>query len=397
MDFDPRPWRAETSAAMAGRIHLNNAGAGLMPDPVVACVHEHLQKEAMMGGYEAGDAARPDIEQAYREVATLIGARPENIAIVENATVAFSQALSTFDFSPGDVIVTSRNDYISNQLTYLSLAKRLGVQVIRVDDAAGGGFDPDSLRRTIRTHGPRLVALTWVPTNSGLVQPVHDAGAICEEAGVPLLIDACQAVGQIPVDVASLRCDYLSATGRKFLRGPRGIGFLYVADRALESGAWPLYIDMRGARWIDDDLFEPAPDARRFENWEFAYALVIGLGKAAAYASRVGVAAAGAYAAALAARAREKLAAIDHVRVLDRGPELCAIVTAAIDGMDASRVVERLREEAINTSATVREWAVLDMKDKEATSAVRISPHYYNLQRDIDIMASAFEAIVSEG
>lgn len=396
MDFDPRPWRAETKAAMAGRIHLNNAGAGLMPDPVVACMQEHLQKEAMMGGYEAGDAALPDIEQTYREVATLIGCRPQNVAIVENATVAFSQALSAFDFANGDVIVTSRNDYISNQLTYLSLARRLGVRIVRTEDATEGGFDPESLRRKIREHAPRLVALTWVPTNSGLVQPVHDAGAICEEEGVPLLIDACQAVGQMPVDVTALRCDYLSATARKFLRGPRGIGFLYVADRVLEGGAWPLYIDMRGARWLDDDVFEPVPDARRFENWEFAYALVVGLGKAAAYANRVGVAEAGAWSRHLAVRARERLASIPGVRVLDRGPELCAIVTAAVEGMEAARVVELLREEAINTSATVREWAVLDMKEKDASSAVRISPHYYNLQRDIDIMAGAFEAIVSE-
>jgi selenocysteine lyase/cysteine desulfurase len=394
MEFDPGPWRADTAAAQAGRIHLNNAGAGLMPDPVAASIHDHLRLETMLGGYEAADAARPAIEQAYRDVATLIGARPENIAVVENATVAFAQALSAFDFAAGDVILTSRNDYISNQLAYLSLSKRLGIRVVRADDSPEGGVDPDSVRRHVRENRPRLVAITWVPTNSGLVQPAADIGRICQEEGVPYLLDACQAVGQIPISVSDLHCDYLSATARKFLRGPRGVGFLYVADHVLERGASPLYIDMRGARWIDDDEWELVPDARRFENWEFAYALVRGMGEAASYANRVGVGPAGSYARALATRARAQLGALDRVRVLDRGPELCAIVTVEVDGVPADRVVAALREEAINTSATIREWAVLDMKDKAAHSAVRISPHYYNLSRDIDTMVSALEAIV---
>jgi selenocysteine lyase/cysteine desulfurase len=167
-----------------------------------------------------------------------------------------------------------------------------------------------------------------------------------------------------------------------------------VADHVLERGASPLYIDMRGARWIDDDAWELVPDARRFENWEFAYALVRGMGEAASYAIRVGVGPAGSYARALATRARSQLGALDRVRVLDRGPELCAIVTAEVDGVPADRIVAALRDEAINTSATIREWAVLDMKDKAAHSAVRISPHYYNLSRDIDTMVSALEAIV---
>jgi selenocysteine lyase/cysteine desulfurase len=396
MAFDPGPWRAETAAARAGRIHLNNAGAGLMPDPVADVVHEHIRSETMLGGYEAADAAAASIEEAYADVASLIGAGASSIAVVENATVAFSQALSAFDFRSGDVILTSRNDYISNQLTYLSLAERLGVRIVRADDASEGGVDPDSVRALIRQHHPKVVTITWVPTNSGLVQPVAEVGAICEDEGAPYIVDACQAIGQIPVDVASLRCDYLSATARKFLRGPRGVGFLYVADRAIARGDHPLFVDMRGARWIDDNEWRLVPDATRFENWEFAYALVLGMGRAAAYAANVGVEAGGRHARELAARVREELSAIDRVRVLDRGPELCAIVTAEVEGVPAQRIVASLRDEAINTSATVREWAVIDMKAKGAHSAVRISPHYYNLTRDVDIMAGAFEAIVSE-
>jgi selenocysteine lyase/cysteine desulfurase len=391
MSFDPTPWRSDTPAARAGRIHLNNAGAGLMPRPVIEAITGHIGLETQLGGYEAADAARPDIAAAYDSVARLIGAGARNIAVVENATVAFAQALSAFDFAAGDRILTTRNDYISNQLMYLSLRKRAGVEIVHAEDLPEGGVDPQSVRELIRLHRPRLVAVTWVPTNSGLIQPVEDVGAVCAELEVAYLIDACQAVGQIEIDVARLQCDFLSATARKFLRGPRGAGFLYVSDRMLERGAAPLWIDMRGARWTDPLEYALAPDATRFENWEFAYALLLGMGAAARYAMDVGVAAGGAYAAALAARAREGLRAIPGARVLDRGPTLAAIVTVELPGATAEEIMRALREQAINTSATHRDFAVIDMDAKRARDALRISPHYYNTERDIDTLLFALE------
>jgi selenocysteine lyase/cysteine desulfurase len=357
-----------------------------MPRPVSGAITGHIAREVELGGYEAAEAAAGEVAAAYRAVAQLLGAQSRNVAFVENSTVAFSQALAAFDFEPGDVILTSQNDYISNQLMYLSLARRAGVQVLRAAERPEGGVDPESIRDLI---GPRvkLVALTWVPTNSGLVQPVEAVGEICEAAGVPYLVDACQAVGQVPIDVAHLRCDFLAATARKFLRGPRGIGFLYVSDRALERGAHPLLLDMRGARWTDADRFELVEDARRFENWEFAYALVLGVEETGARARR------------LAALCREQLAASPALRVLDRGPELCAIVTVEVRGREAGEVVLSLRRRGINTSAALRSSAVIDMDSKHATSAVRISPHYYNTEAEIDsvVRALAEEAESASG
>jgi selenocysteine lyase/cysteine desulfurase len=395
MPFDPAPWRNETPAARAGRIHLNNAGAALMPQPVFEAIQGHLRLELELGGYEAADAVSADIAATYESVAHLINAAARNVAVVENATVAFAQALSAFPFERGDTLLTTRNDYISNQLMYLSLAERHGVHIVRAEDAPEGGVDPQSVRELIREHRPKLIALTWVPTNSGLVQPAEEIGALCSEEDVPYLLDACQAVGQIVVDVQRLRCDFLSATARKFLRGPRGVGFLYVSDRMLESGSRPLYIDMRGADWIDDNQYVLRPDARRFENWEFAYALLLGMGAAARYAGRADISEAGRYAAGLAAHVREQLAALPGVHVLDRGPALCAIATAEVMNVDATEIVARLREQAINTSATFREWAVIDMKQKGARTAVRISPHYYNTQREVDIALGAIEEFVT--
>jgi selenocysteine lyase/cysteine desulfurase len=385
-------WRQDTPGC-SHRVHLNNAGSGLMPLSVLEAMTAHLERESVLGGYESSDEAAPAVEVAYSHVAQLLGAKPRNIAVVENSTVAFFQALSAFDFRPGDVIVTTRNDYISNQLAYLSLARRQGVEIRRAADLPEGGVDPQSVRELLRAPRVRLLAVTWVPTNSGLMQPVEALGEIAESAGIPYLIDACQAVGEIPMDVSRLRCDFLSATARKFLRGPRGIGFLYVSDRALQRGDYPVYIDMRGADWITADTFELAPDARRFENWEFAYALLLGLGEAARYALSVDVSRGGRRARELAALMRAKLTALPGYRVLDRGIDLAAIVTVAVPGWDSSALVTALRQRGINTSASLSVYAVIDMAEKNANSALRISPHYYNTEPELDVLIDALKSL----
>jgi selenocysteine lyase/cysteine desulfurase len=387
-------WRSDTPGC-TGLVHLNNAGAALVPRQVRDAVLRHLALEEELGGYEAADAQVEPIRRAYADVARLLRANPRNIALVQNSTVAFAQAISAFDLAPGDVIVTSRSDYASNQIMYLSLARRRGVEVVRASDAPEGGVDPEAVRQLVARRRPALVALTWIPTNSGLVQPVEAVGRICREAEVPYLIDACQAVGQMPLDLGRLHCDYLAATARKFLRGPRGLGFLYVSDRMLNAGAHPLLVDMHGATWTETNSFELTPDARRFETWEFAYALVLGLGAAARYALEVGLDTARDRARELAEYARGRLADVPGVRVLDRGPELCAIVTVAVAGRDSKDIKLELRRRGINTSSPHREDAVIDMDEKGTESALRISPHYYNTKEEIDVAVEALEEIVT--
>src|SRR6266852_3016651 len=230
MDPLVKQWREDTPGC-TNQIHFNNAGSGLMPRAVLEAITGHLDREANLGGYESADDAEDAVAEAYANVAKVLGTQPRNIAVVENSTVAFFQALSAFDFKTGDVIVTTRNDYISNQLAYLSLARCCGGEVRRAADLPSGGADLQSVKELLRDSRVQLVAVTWVPTNSGLMQPVAAIGELAEAAGVPYLVDGCQAVGQIPVDVAKLRCDFFSGAARKFLRGPRGIGFLYVSDR----------------------------------------------------------------------------------------------------------------------------------------------------------------------
>ncbi len=187
-------WRADTPGCDR-LVHLNNAGAALVPRPVSEAVTGHLRLEEELGGYEAAEACQEANAAASASIARLIGGPPGSIAMLQNSTFAFAQALSAFDFRPGDRILTSRADYASNQIMYLSLARRLGVEIVRAPDAPDGGIDPDAVRALLARRRPALVALTWVPTNSGLVQPAEAIGSICREREVPLLLDACQAVG----------------------------------------------------------------------------------------------------------------------------------------------------------------------------------------------------------
>jgi selenocysteine lyase/cysteine desulfurase len=374
--------RRDTPASTR-RIHLNNAGASLMPTPVLDAVREHLELEAELGGYEAADDRAGAIEDAYREVEGLIGAPEGTVAFVENATVAFAQALSAIPFRSGDVILTTRNDYVSNQIMYLSLEERFGIRVERAPDRDEGGADLHAMGEMVHRLRPRIVAMTHIPTSSGLVQDPAPVGAVCRDKGIPFLVDACQSVGQMPVEVEALGCTYLAATARKFLRGPRGAGFLYISREALDTGSSPLFPDLRGADWIQADLFQPAPDARRFENWEFAWALVLGTGVAARYARGLGLEAIRERAWGLAARLRERLAEVPGVRVLDRGETLGAIVTVAVEGADPPALVGELRSRGVNTSSVDRTSAVLDFDDKGVTGALRLSPHYYNTDDEL--------------
>ena len=387
-------WRADTPGC-AQRNHLNNAGAALMPKPVTDAIEDHIRLESEIGGYEAEDARQDAIARAYNAIGAIVGAPARNMAIVANATAGFVQSMSPFDLTTDDVIVTSRCDYVSYQIAFLALAKRRGVKIVHVPDLPEGGIDPAALREILNRQRARLVHLSWVPTNSGLVQDVEGVGAVCEEAGVPFLLDACQALGQIPIDVSRLRCDYLSATARKFLRGPRGIGFMYVSDRALARGDHPLFVDMRGARWVDVDRYELVDNAQRFEDWEFPWALVLGLGAAARYASDVGVDVAREFARRHATTLRGELAAIDGVRVLDRGREQCAIVTIDVRGWDARDIVEELKRRRINTAASLRWYGLIDFTAKGTTSALRLSPHYYNTEQEIHTALGHLQEIVA--
>lgn len=361
-----------------------------MARPVLQAVLDHLQLEATVGGYEAAAARADEIADFHAATAELINARPRNIAFAASATHAYTKALSAIDFRPGDTVLTTRNDFISNQIAFLALRRRHGVEIVHAPDHPdGSGVDVEAMAALMRAHRPRLVAATHVPTNSGLVQPVAEIGRHCRELDLLYLVDACQSVGQFEIDVDAIGCDLLTATCRKFLRGPRGSGFLYVSDRVLRAGYEPLFIDMHGARWTEPGAYRPVETAARFEEWEFPYATVLGSAAAIRYALRVGLAPVARRTPALAARLRERLADVPGVRLLDRGPAPAALVTFAVEGPQPQPFKAALDERGVNSALSFREFAQFDFGDKDVDWCLRLSPHYYNTEDEVDAVAES--------
>jgi cysteine desulfurase/selenocysteine lyase len=384
--FDLACARRDTPGA-AEFLHFNNAGAALMPTPVLEAQLRHLQQEAAMGGYEAADAADGRREAVYDSIARLINAERQEIALVENATVAWDLAFYSIPFRPGDRILTARAEYASNYIAFLQVARRTGAVVEAVPSDDSGTLDVGALERMIDGR-VRLIAITHVPTNGGLVNPAAEVGRIARRHGILYLLDACQSVGQMPIDVAAIGCDMLSATGRKYLRGPRGCGFLYVRRAVLER-LEPPFIDLQAATWVAPDRYELRPDARRFENWENNVAAQLGLGAAVDYALGWGLAAIEARVVALAEDLRARLGAIPGVTVTDIGRRRCGIVTFTVAGREAADIVTALHERKMNTVTSSPRSTLLDATARRLPTVVRASVHYYNSEDEVARFAGA--------
>jgi selenocysteine lyase/cysteine desulfurase len=376
---DVEALRAQTPGC-AHRTHLNNAGAALPSTTTLAAMTDHLRLESEIGGYEAAAEAADRIEATRTALAALVGGDPAEIALFDNSTHAWNAAFYAVPLGPGDRILTGRAEYGSSVLAYLQVAQRTGAELVVVPNDGSGQIDLDALAELVDER-TKLIGLTWVPTSGGLVNPAAAVGRIAREADVLYLLDATQVVGQLPVDVAELGCDLLTGTGRKFLRGPRGTGFLWARTGVLDR-LDPNVVEIRSATWDGDRSFTWAPGARRFETWESSYAAVLGLGAAVQQALDLGLDAIWGRAHALGDRLRSGLDSLDGVRTHDQGVERCAIVTAAVEGRTPDEVVAALAAAGITANTTTPLHNQLDLRGVHPL--VRISPHYYNTEDEID-------------
>ncbi|MBP2703799.1 aminotransferase class V-fold PLP-dependent enzyme [Microbispora sp. RL4-1S] len=389
MGIDVEKARADT-AGCEQVVHFNNAGASLPPRPVMDAVVRYLRMEERLGGYEVEAAEWGRLEHAYEALARLVGAGPDEIAVVENATRAWDMAFYSLRWKEGDRVLTTAAEYASNVIPFLQIARRHGVRVDVVPADASGAPSVEALESMIDDR-VKLIALTHVPTQGGLVSPAAEIGRVARRAGITYLLDACQSVGQLRVDVREIGCDLLSATGRKFLRGPRGTGFLYCSRRILDS-LEPPFLDLHAAPWTSAGSYTVRDDARRFESWEGYRAGKIGLAVAADYACDLGLDAIEERITGLGEGLRERLRAVPGVSVHDQGTRRCGIVTFTVAGHDSADVVALLRERGINVSVSRPGSARWDFEARGLPPMVRASVHYYNTEDELDRLCAALPA-----
>lgn len=363
-------------------IHFNNAGASLSPLPVHQKLLQHLALEQRIGGYEAALQEAAAVENFYSAFARLLHCASGEIAFSESATHAWSAAFHAIALQPGQRILTGQSEYASNYLAFLQMARLKDLRIEVIPNGEDGRICLDRLAAAIGDD-VGLIALTHVPSQSGVIHPAAEVGQLARAHDILYLLDACQSAGQIDLDVAALGCDMLTGTGRKYLRGPRGTGFLYVRQDALPR-LQPDRIDFHSARWTAENQFEFRDDARRFESWECSVAGKIALGAAADYATQLGMHNIEHRVKELASTFREQLRRIPGIRVHESGPSLSGIVTFSKDGEYADSLQRRLHNRGINTSVTRLSGNLLDLPRRGLGDINRASVHYFNTEEEIE-------------
>lgn len=366
------------------KIFLNSAGSSMMPKIVISKMTEYIKQEELLSGYEVAKNRTNQIQEFYIEIGKLINCEAKNIAFMYNATDAYSKALSAIPFAIGDSILTTNDDYISNHLAFISLQKRFGINILRSTNLPNGDINFDDFEQLVKINNPKLVAVTHIPTNSGLIQNAEKVGEICSKYNIWYLLDACQSVGQIKVDVQKIKCDFLSSTGRKFLRGPRGTGFLYISDKVIKEKLEPLFIDMQGATWTSAETYEVQMNGKRFEEWEFSYANLVGLTESVRYANNIGIDKIQSYNVKLSEILRSSLSRIPKMKIMDKGSNLSSIVTFYVEGIELDKLCNFLKENNVIYSVSHKEYAIIDMTEKGVDWVIRLSPHYFNTIQEIE-------------
>lgn len=368
-------------------IHFNNAGASLSITPVLTAIQDYLKEEARIGGYTMQAKYESQLKQVYSHVGKLIHAQASEIAFTTNASSAFSRALFSIPWKSGDTLLTSQLEYGNNYLSFLFLKEKYGVEIRMLPHNEEGCPDSEKLEALL-DETVKLVAITHMPTNSGKVTDAAAIGKITQKHGIPFLLDACQTAGQMPLNVQEIGCDMLSATSRKYLRGPRGLGFLYVSKKLLPT-LQPTFLDMNSAVWTGENSYELENSISMFEEWEKSYALQMGLGTAVAYYNELDQEACWRQIQALSTYAREGLSEIKDVLVHDTGKVQGGIISFTKKNVEPDHLKNMLQQNNITTSVSHASSSWMDMKQKSLTAVNRASLHYFNTVWEVDAFLKA--------
>ncbi len=361
------------------QLFFNSAGSSLIPQSVYDKMNAFSIEEQKLGGYAAMEAHAPQLNSFYATAAKLVGCRKEQVAFVNSASDGYFRALSSIDFQKGDVVYTTSEDYVGNYLAFTRLKERFGICIEQMPENSEG-IRLNEVRQRIK-QGVKLVAVTHIPSSNGRILPVESIGEMCEEFDTLYLVDACQSVGQLSVDVGRIKCDFLTATGRKFLRGPRGTGFLVVSEKILEKGYAPLFVDLMGASWTDTESYELRSGACRFEYFEFSRVGMVGLTASMNYLMDIGVLNVQSKIQELMHQLKNELEGSTPLptdQMLQAG-----IFTFQLPDNSFERVKRNLLHERVRFSVANKENSLLDMRRRKTRRAFRFSPHYFNTPEEV--------------
>jgi len=375
-------------------LHFSNAGSSLPASATLEAQIEYLRLEASIGGYEAMAMAAAELDNFYRSAGALLNCNPHEVSFVSGASEAWWRAFLAVDLKPGDRVLVGASEFQSAAFGLMQARDR-GVRVDMIPNDETGRIDVAALEAML-DDSVKIVGLTQIAMSNGMVNPAREVGAVVAESDALYLLDACQAVGQMPVDVEELQCDFLTATGRKWVRGPRGTGMLYVKASIIEELIDPVFVDGRSALWDSTNTYQTMPGSARFEFGEANHSGKVGLGVAIDYALDIGLGAIEQRVRSLADQLREELRTVPGVSVTDIGPDLCGIVTFTTDAMPAVEVAGALRQRRINTSSPGASNSRWMFESMGVESIVRASPHYYNTKEEVDHFVMELGAILQD-
>lgn len=428
------------------RIHLNHAGASPSPAQVVERVQRHTDLEQSVGGYEAAERASDELEGVYQSVADLIRAGKDEIALVESATVAWTRAfyamadakLREHPANKRQVILISDAEYAACVVPVCQWARDHGWTVLsipstKVDTENGivstGIVDVNMLQTMLDGKYPyknekgetelldpssiAMVCVAHVPTNSGIVNPVEEIGSLIADfnsqknTGLQhlfYLVDSCQSVGQLDVDVKKIQCTALVATGRKYLRAPRGTGFLYMQK---DANLFPTHVDhfsfpvhgipteYQPGDSIQSLLqYKARDDARRFEFWESNVANKLGLGLAVEHARQISLPAIEKRCHDLSTYLKGRLSSLPTLIVHHPESSTCGIVTFYSTRVDPDTIKAALSKEDIHLSVVPATSTPVDSANMKIQDLVRASISYTTTNEEIDFFVDKLSSVL---
>jgi cysteine desulfurase / selenocysteine lyase len=374
-------------------LFFNSAGSSIPTQASLDTYLDYLDLEARHGGYEIM-IADPRINETYHQLASLLHCQAHNLALAESATLALNNALSSIDFKEGDCIVTSPTDYGSNFMFYEYVKQRLGVKIAICKVDKDRQVDVGHVEDLIKNNKTKLVSISHIPTNTGIIHDVKAIGNVCTANDVIYAIDACQSAGQLALNVDELKCDILTFTGRKFMRGPRGIGVTYLSDKFLARNYQPIMMDGNGAQWIGDGIYQRSANAKRYEPFERSYAGIAALGTAVQYINDLGMKNIENQCRDISQYARDRWQNIDRINLMDRGLEKSNIITLHSEYFEIDTLKQYLTSHKVKYTIATKMAAYYDMTEKQIEWALRLSPHYFNTKVEVDNIADILASFI---